>query len=166
MLADWITWVMTNFDLAMFALAIFFIIFHWLIYRRTVPEYEIVYRWIALFAIGFTGLYAAFFHAFYPEISAANIGWPTSPFQWEVAMADLAIGVLAILSFKASFGFRLATVIGATIFLWGAAGGHIYQMIQYQNFAPGNAGTWFWMDIILPLILIICIFQLRRDKRW
>lgn len=163
MLAEWINWVLSNFVLAMFILAILFILLHKAI-RRTVSEAEIVYRWVALFALGFTGIYTFVMHAFYPDFTAASIGWASSPFQYEVAMADLAFGALGILSFNASYGFRLATVIGSTCWLWGDATGHIYQMIKYNNFAIGNAGSWFWMDVFIPLILIICIMRLKPKR--
>jgi len=84
-----------------------------------------------------------------------------SPFQYEVGMAGFGFGVMAILSFNANYSFRLATVIGLVCWLWGDASGHIYQMIVHQDFMLGNAGTWFWMDLVLPFILIICIFNLR-----
>jgi hypothetical protein len=165
MLTEWIIWVLSNFVLAMFILAILFILLHKGI-RRNLSEAEIVYRWIALFALGFTGIYGFIMHAFYPDITAATIGWSTSPFQYEVAMANLAFGVLGILSFNASYPFRLATVIGSICWLWGDATGHFYQMVTQNNFAVGNAGSWFWMDLFVPLILLICIVKLKQPKRY
>ena len=161
---DWITWILSNFSMSMFLLAVIFIILHRIIVRGRVPEYEIVYRWIAFFAVGLTGFYTFIMHVFYPDMAAAAIGWTNSPFQFEVGIADLGFGLIAFLSFNASYGFRLATVIGVTCWLWGDAVGHIYQMIKNQNFAAGNAGTWFWMDVILPIILLICIAKLRPSK--
>lgn len=157
-------WSLVNFDCTMFILAFFFILLHRTIIRRGISEAEIVYRWIALFPLGINGVYTFIMHAFFPDISAAAIGWTPSPFQWEVAIADLAIGMLGILSFNASYNFRLATVIGSTIWLWGVAFGHLYQIIEQQNFATGNAGSWLWMDIIVPLVLIVCIIKLKRSR--
>ncbi len=36
-------------------------------------------------------------------------------------------------------------------FRWTEAAGHIYQMVTAHNFAPGNAGVIFYMDIYIPL---------------
>ena len=155
-----IAWFLENFGFAMLLLAVIIIVFQRFI--SPLPLAEIVYRWIALFPLGFTGIYTFVIHAFYPNISAQNIGWVSSPFQYEVAIADLTIGVLGILSFKASAGFRLATVIAAMCWLWGDAIGHVRQMLINQNFAPGNAGSWFWMDVFIPLILLVSIISLRR----
>jgi hypothetical protein len=56
-----------------------------------------------------------------------------------------------IAAFK-SFDLRLGAILGSGVFLLGAAGFHVYQMITAHNFAPGNAGIIFWSDILLPLI--------------
>ena len=160
----WITLALTNFSLSMFILAVILILFHRLIVGKRVSGSEIIYRWMALFAAGLTGFFAFIMHVFYSELAAATIGWPTSPFQFEVGIADLGFGLLAFLSFNASYGFRLATVIGVTCWLWGDAAGHIYQMIKNHNYSTGNAGSWFWIDLILPLILLICISKLKSPK--
>lgn len=161
--SDWMQWGLQNFSLVMFILAAIFMLIHRIAIGR-ISEAEIIYRWVALFALGFTCIYAFIMHAFFGEMAASIVGWQPSPFQFEVAMADLAIGVLGVLSFNASFSFRLATVIAATICLWGDAAGHVYQMIQAQNFTIGNAGSWFWMDIIIPLVLIISLIKMKKSR--
>lgn len=152
--------ILENFSLAMLILALLFVLLHKLFKRHT-PESEIIYCWLVFFALGLTSIYAFVMHAFFPSVAASNIGWATSPFQYEVAIANLAIGVIAILSFNASYGFRLATVTAAVIWLWGNAMGHILQIIQFHNFSQGNAGSWLVMDIVLPFMLVIVIRQLR-----
>jgi hypothetical protein len=44
-------------------------------------------------------LWAGLFHVFFPHVAAASIGWEVSPFQFEVGVADIAIGLTAIASF-------------------------------------------------------------------
>lgn len=166
MYRDYIELVLSNFGLFMFVLAVVFIILHKLIVRSRVSSDEVVYRWMALFPLGVTGIYAFVVHAFYPEIADASIGWSGSPFEYEVAVADLALGLIAVLSFNASFGFRLATVIANVTFLLGCAFNHIYLMFMHGNFHIGNAGSWLWLDdLILPLILLLCINGLSRQRQ-
>ena len=95
---------------------------------------------------------------------ARFIGWDNSPFQLEVGFASLGFAIVGILAFKGSMGMRAAAVIGPSMFLLGAAGGHIYQMIKAHNFAPGNVGTVFWMDIILPIIGFSLLYLYHRLK--
>lgn len=162
MLQEYVPWALANFGLMMFVLAVFFAILHKLVCFRRVSVSEAVYRWMAFFAVGVTAIYAFIMHAFYSDFTAAVIGWQNTPFQFEVAIANLAFGLMAILSFRASCGFRLATILGVTCWLWGDAVGHIFQMITQNNFTIGNAGSWFWLDILVPFVLILCIPGLKR----
>jgi len=164
MSADWLAWALSQFDLTMLFFALFFILLHLVVRKKSVPFAEVIFRWIVLFSLGFTGIYTFVMHAFFRIMSAAAIGWETSPFQFEVAMADLSLGVLGILSFRATYGFRLATVIASLCMLWGDALGHVKQMVINNNFTPGNAGTWFWLDIFVPLLLLLCILNLKKSK--
>jgi hypothetical protein len=80
-----------------------------------------------LLPIGLTGLWAGFFHVFFPRIAGSLIGWETSPFQFEVGMADLAIGFTACAAFWSDLSFKTAAVVAASLFLLGDAIGHVRQ---------------------------------------
>ena len=160
-----VSFALMNFSLSMFVLAILFFLFDRLIgafRQQALPGYTMLFRWLALFSLGITGLYAFVMHAFFPDFTASVSGWSNSPFQFEVAVANLGFGLLGVLAFSASYGFRVATVIGNLCWLWGDAVEHIYQMIINHNYAIGNAGSWFWTDILVPLILLICIIKMRK----
>jgi hypothetical protein len=120
--------------------------------------------WILLLPIGVTGIWAGLYHVFFPVVAAAHIGWSVSPFQFEVGMADLAIGVTAVVAFWCDLAFKAAAVCAASIFLLGDAIGHVHQMIAEGNFAPGNAGVPFWMDIICPVLAIILLIVASRAR--
>jgi hypothetical protein len=77
-------------------------------------------------------------------------------------MADLALGVAAGLAFWRPWEFRAAVVCAVSIFLLGDAIGHVREMIAADNFAPGNAGVPFFMDIIAPVLAIGLLFASRR----
>jgi hypothetical protein len=49
------------------------------------------------------------------------------------------------------------------MFLLGAAGGHLYQMVTAHNFAPGNAGVMFWSDIFVPMIGFVLLWLSARS---
>jgi hypothetical protein len=38
-------------------------------------------------------------------------------------------------------------------------------MIDAHNFAPGNAGPWFWTDVLVPLLLVVGTFLVWRRGR-
>ncbi len=121
--------------------------------------------WILLLPIGVTGLWAGIAHVAFPHVAAAHIGWEVSPFQYEVGMADLAIGITACLAFWRSWEFRAAAVCAATVFLWGDAVGHVREMVTAGNFAPGNAGLPFFMDILAPLLAIVLLAASREHAK-
>jgi len=134
-------------------------------HRREGGAAERYLSWILLLPIGVTGLWAGVAHIFFPATAAAHIGWQVSPFQFEVGMADLAIGVTAIIAFWGGLGFKTAAVCAASIFLLGDAVGHLRQMMEANNFAPGNAGVPFYMDILCPALALTLTFLADRPGR-
>src|SRR5271154_2469782 len=71
--------------------------------------------WILLLPIGITGLWAGAAHVFFPATAAAHIGWQVSPFQFEVGMADFAIGVTACIAFWRELPFQAAAVCATSV---------------------------------------------------
>jgi hypothetical protein len=124
---------------------------------------EALFSYFLLFSIGISYFYNFVMHVFFGEIAARFIGWADSPFQTEVGFASLGFSVVGFLAFRGDIGLRTAAVVGPSIFLLGAAGGHIYQMITAHNFAPGNAGVIFWTDILLPVIGFALLTLQKRE---
>jgi hypothetical protein len=100
--------------------------------------------WICFLPIGLSGIWAAFFHLIMPQVAARMIGWEVSPFQFEVGVADFAIGA--------------AVVIVASIFLLGDAFGHVRQTIVAGNFAPGQYGRALHHRRARAAVLIALLF--------
>lgn len=126
---------------------------------------EALLFYFLMFSIGVSYLYNAVMHTVFSEMSARFIGWADSPFQLEVGFASLGFAVVGFLACWRSFDMRLAAIVGPAFFLWGAAGGHIYQMITAHNFAPGNAGVIFWSDVFLPVIGFTLLWLQHRHPR-
>ena len=159
-MAETIAFVLRNLPVFLFVAAL---VFAW-ISRSGAPVAERLLAWILLLPVGVTGLWAAVFHLFFPDVAAADIGWEPSPFQFEVGMADLAIGATACVSFWRSLDFKAAVVIINAIFLLGDAIGHVGQMIAAGNFASGNAGVPFLDDLILPVLTLILLIIVQRSE--
>ena len=127
---------------------------------------EAFFSFFLLFSVGVSFIYNFVMHVFFADMAAAFIGWKNSPFQYEVGFASLGFGLVGLLAFRQPLPFRTAAVLGPACFLWGAAGGHVYQMITAHNFAPGNAGIVFWSDILLPIIGFWLLYnQYRYESR-
>ena len=121
-----------------------------------------------LYAVGLMYLYNFVVHTVFAETSAAFIGWANSPFQYEVGYASLGFAVAAIVAHGRNLTARFVAVVGPSLFLWGAAFGHIREIVTARNFSPGNAGVVLWTDIFLPVIgfvlLYFCYAQRSADK--
>jgi hypothetical protein len=160
MMAETIAFVLRNLPVFLFVAAL---VFAWLS-RSGGTTADRLLAWILLLPIGVSGLWAAMFHLFFPDVAAADIGWEPSPFQFEVGMADLAMGASACVSFWRSLDFKAAVVIINAIFLLGDAIGRVRQMIVADNFAPGNAGVPFFGDLIFPALSIILLIIVQRSE--
>ena len=121
-----------------------------------VDDWEVTTLKVGLtWLVGVNGIIAGTGHMFMPAPIAASIGWPTSRFQWEVGLAGLSYGVAGVMATSFDRGFWLATIVVFSIFMLGAAVGHVRSMVAEHNFAPGNAGYIFWYDIGAPILLIV-----------
>ena len=121
-----------------------------------VDDWKVTALEVGLFwLVGVSGILLGSAHLFTPAPVAKAIGWPTSRFQWEVGLAGVGYGVAGVMAPAFDRGFWLATIIVFSIFMLGAAIGHVRSMIAEHNFAPGNAGYIFWYDILAPAFLVV-----------
>lgn len=103
---------------------------------------------------GFNGMVAFYWHTAQADWIATNIGWPTgSPFQTEMAFANLATGVIAFLVFFRR-DFILPAIIAGGILGVGAGITHVIDLLGRGNFAPFNAGPTLYMDFIGPALRV------------
>jgi hypothetical protein len=109
--------------------------------------------------IGVNGIVAGSGHLLYADPVARSIGWPErTPWQWEVGLAGIGFGVLGVMSPAYDRDFWLATIIVSSIFLLGAAVGHIRQLVTAHNLSPGNAGPILFTDVLIPFAVIALYF--------
>jgi hypothetical protein len=123
---------------------------------------EVLLLYLMVIFVGVGGLLGFLGHTFKAQEIALNIGWQPSPFQFEVAVANLAFGVLGILCLWQRGGLRTATGIGYSTFLLGCAYGHLTEMIMQGNFAPYNVGPVLWVNDLAVPIAILLVLWVRR----
>jgi hypothetical protein len=101
----------------------------------------------------------------FPERAAQAIGWRPSPFQFEIEVANLAIGVAGLYAAFQSFEARFATNLVLACFLIVAGIGHIRDMVASDNFAPGNAGPILFTDFLTPAaIFVLALIAVRSEQ--
>jgi len=120
---------------------------------------------LLVIAMGYQMVFFGLFHIFFADKIAGYIGWQKgSPFQYEVGVAGVAIGVLGILCTWFTGDFWLAAIIASSVFMWGCGIGHIKDMIKEKNFNPGTAGYVFYWDMLMPVGMIVLYFFHRSGR--
>jgi hypothetical protein len=56
-------------------------------------------------------------------------------------------------------------VCAASIFLLGDAVGHVQQVMIAANFAPGNAGVPFYINVTCPVVAVALLIAAARERR-
>jgi len=128
--------------------------------------FEVFLLWFLVIMVGIGSIWAFMGHVFMASMVAAAIGWPAgSPFQFEVGIANLSYGILGLLCWKFRDNFWTATVIAISTFYFGAAYGHIVNIMQTGNISPGNAGYSLYIDIIIPIVLICLLIAYKMTAK-
>jgi Na+/melibiose symporter-like transporter len=122
-------------------------------------------RYLFIFPLGLAGLWAFVGHVFFPERAAEAIGWAPSPFQFEVGYANLGIGVASLYAAFTGFYARVAVAIAASCFLIGAGIGHVMDISEHGNLAPGNAGPILVTDFLTPMAVLALLLVAARRPR-
>ena len=112
--------------------------------------------------VGLMGVLTAYAHVFRPLQTSASIGWSTSPYEYEVGMADLTVGVLGLLCLWFRENFWLATAIANAVWLLGDAVGHVRQQVLNNNHAANNSGVFLYAEIMTPLLILFLTLYHRR----
>lgn len=158
---NFLHYILSNFTLTFFVIGLIFSFFSIYKHRKRLTKafvIEAIFKYYCFWAHGVSWVYNAIMHTLFHSMAAEFIGWDDSPFQLEVGYASLGFGLMGLLSTKKNFGLRLGLVISTSAFLWGAAGGHIYEIIEKNNYAPGNAGIMLWTDILMPVVSILLLY--------
>lgn len=123
--------------------------------------------WQLAAGLGLSYVYAGFGHLVFPDQVAMSIGWAQgSPFQREVGLWDLSIGITGLLCIKfRSVGFWSATIIAFGIFSIGAGIGHVYELVVHGDISINNAGPVMYIDLLYPLFLGALLMQYDRMKK-
>ena len=117
-------------------------------------------RYLFLWYVGIAFTYSGYMHIFLGDFSAESIGWASSPFQFEVGLANWSLALLGYLAFfKKEKTLWLASVLAVFIFTVGAGMGHVYQLVTQHNTAISNAGLILYTDLLTPILLLVLWFR-------
>lgn len=145
--------VATHFNLVMLALSII------IAFAKNGNFFNRLTNSMLFFSVGISGIWGFVQQTVFAESTSAFIGYSVSPFQSQVASANLAIGIMAILSLICSRGYKKATATFLLIFNFGKTISYIHQIITMHNYHPSNYGAVLYIDIAISIILWIALLN-------
>ncbi len=115
-----------------------------------------------IFSLGMTSFMAFFGLTFLSEYIADITNWPWSPFEQQLGNVNLAFGVLGTLSIWFRGGFWMATILGFSVWILSDGFQHLYHAFFRNNLSEGNIGVPLYTDFIIPIILLIALYEYVR----
>lgn len=125
-------------------------------------KFELALLYQLVFSLGVTSLVAFYGLTFMDKEIAAFTGWPSCPFEQQLANVNLGYGVLGILCIWFRGHFWTATILGFSIWIIGDGIQHLYHYLVHQNSAPGNVGVPLWTDFLVPITLLILLGLVKK----
>ena len=120
--------------------------------------------WIAFWVLGVGGVYNFIVHIAFGPFIAEQIGWPNSPFQNEVAYANLTIGILGFSSFwYRKRDYLLAAMCAYSSWFFADGVGHVVSVINKHDLAPSNAGIILYTDLLTPVLVVLFLWISRHE---
>jgi hypothetical protein len=116
---------------------------------------EALLAWFVFFNIGVSYLCNFIEQAVFGATSAQLMGWPESPFQFEVAAASLGFAAVGFTAAFRSLEMRLLAILGPCVFVLGDV---------YQHVRP-HVATYAEV-IVLMIGAILLWMQLRLGQPW
>lgn len=149
MIAQTIELVLSNIPLIMFiaALAAAFLTKG----QFSTPERYL--SWLLLLSIGVEGIWGGVFHVFFPSVASGQIGWSSSPFEYEIGVSDVAMGVAAVVSFWRSLSFKSGVIVYTVLAYFGMVIGHLIQAFGHGDYSSDNFGILLVITILHVILL-------------
>jgi hypothetical protein len=111
---------------------------------------ESAMRWMLFFPGGIMFLVSAFMHTVLARRTAAQIGWTTNGFQYEIGFVSLGLGLAGLVAASSGPEAWWPIAVAQGVFLVLAAVNHVIDMRRSRNFAAGNTVILIY-DIGLPV---------------
>ncbi len=126
---------------------------------------EATLLWTSFWVMGLGGLYGFAMHIAFGQFITEPIGWPNSPFQYEVAFANLTICILGLSGFWRLRRDYFGTSIVAYASWFFADGlGHVFSLVFQSNDVPSNIGTILFKDLLMPILVMILLWLSREER--
>jgi hypothetical protein len=133
------------------------------IWKRNIPGFsksDCFLGYFLIISIGLQSLLISHLQIYQGEMVAAYIGWKDSPFLTELAYANLAFGIIGILSFWFREGWREATALGYGFFQLMLAIEH------YRLYDASSTQKIMGLLALTDFTFVACLFGLLILRRF
>jgi len=117
-------------------------------------------QWMLFLPGGIMFLVSALMHTVLAKRTAAQIGWTTNGFQYEIGFVSLGLGLAGVVAAASVPAAWWPIAIAQGVFLILCAVNHVREMRSSRNFAPGNTLILIY-DIGLPVSYLALYLALR-----
>lgn len=121
--------------------------------------WDSVMRWLLFLPAGCMFIASSVMHTVFAKKTAANIGWQTNGFQYEIGFASLGMGIAGIIAGATVPAAWLPVAVAGSIFLVLAGLNHVRLMVKERNVRPGNTLILIY-DFGLPISYAIALISL------
>ena len=121
--------------------------------------WDSVMRWLLFLPGGCMFIASFVMHTVFAKKTAANIGWQTNGFQYEIGFASLGMGIAGIIAGATVPAAWLPVAVAGSIFLVLAGLNHVRLMVKERNVRPGNTLILLY-DFGLPISFAIALISL------
>lgn len=121
--------------------------------------WDSVMRWLLFLPAGCMYIASFVMHTVFAKKTAANIGWQTNGFQYEIGFASLGLGIAGIIAGASVPAAWLPVAVAGSVFLVLAGANHVRLMVKDRNLRAGNTLILLY-DFGLPISFAIALISL------
>ncbi len=121
--------------------------------------------WLFIFPLGTQAVLDFVTYGFLPQTMADQFGWAPSPFQMQVAFANLGLGAASFYAAFAKRPARIAVGLAVACYLVGSGLSLVNNILDGDDLAAGVASAVLLQNFLTPVAVLMLLFLLpQRDQ--
>ena len=124
---------------------------------------DMILHYYLIIGVGIQGFITGITQSFFPSLVVSVTDWPYTPYLIELGFANISYSLLALISIGMGRCWKVAAVIGFSLFYLMTAARHLFE-IQHIGLNDGNMGGFLFIDLLMPITLLILIYLTRKKS--
>lgn len=119
---------------------------------------------LLFWAVGVECLIIFILFMWFPHVAGSYTNLVLSRFSYDLSMVNLSFAVLGFASLLSSLGFRTATALGYSIWIFGDGLGHLNNILAGIS-SPPHVKSMFYSDLVVPLVIIVTLLVVNQKYK-